>query len=293
MNAKKEMKIGIPKGSLQENTLRLLEKAGYKARLSRRSYHVDFDVPGLSGMLLRPQEMPEYIERGSIDAGITGRDWVVECGVDVVEVCEFRYSKRSMEGVRWVVAVPEDSPIEDVSQLAGGVVATELVRTTERFFRERGVDVKVRFSHGATEVKVPYLADAIVELTETGSSLRANRLKIIDTVMESVTVLVANRESLADPWKKEQLESLALLFQSAVDAESKVGLKLNVAKESLDEVLSLLPALHTPTVSPLSDTGWYAVESIVDEAVVRTLVPRLKRAGASGIIEYPLNKVVP
>ncbi len=287
------LKIGVPKGSLQEATIRLMGRAGYRISTTSRSYTAEFDDPELTGMLVRAQEMARYVASGSLDAGLTGRDWVKENGVDVVEVAELIYSKSSMRPIRWVVAVPEESGISSLSDLEGKVVATELVSVANAFFRENGVNVKVEFSWGATEVKPPDLADAIVELTETGSSLRANRLREIATVMESATVLIANRESWADAEKQQKIRNLSILLQGAINAESKVGLKMNAPKDGIDAILAVLPALKKPTVSNLSEDGWCAVETIIDESIVREIIPKLKEAGAQGIIEYPLNKVIP
>ena len=287
------LKIGIPKGSLQEATVELFRKAGYVIRINERSYYPTIDDPEMECMLLRPQEMGLYVEKGVIDIGLAGRDWVVECGADVLEVGELVYSKRTRRPARWVLAVAEDSPVRSVKDLQGKTIFTELVRTTKRYLEKNGVQAEVKFSYGATEVKIPHLCEAIVELTETGSSLRANRLRIVDTVMESVTVMIANRESWRDEWKRHKAENLLILLEGALSADLKVGLKMNVSKENLDKVLELLPAMRNPTVSPLSDPKWVAVETIIDESVVRELIPELQRAGAEGIIEYPLNKVIP
>jgi ATP phosphoribosyltransferase len=287
------LNIGIPKGSLQEGTLRLLARAGYTVTTASRSYDVQFDDPELSGMLIRAQEIPRYVASGALDAGLTGRDWVTECGVDVTEVDELQYSKNSLSPITWVIAVPEDSSIRDLPDLEGKTVATELVGVTSEFFRKKGINVKVEFSWGATEVKPPHLADAIVELTETGESLRANRLRVIGTVIESTTVMIANNQSWADPEKKGKIENVSLLLRGAIEAENKVGLKMNVPPGSLDRILEVLPALKNPTVSNLTEDGWCAVESVVEESVVRQIVPELKKAGAEGIIEFPLNKVIP
>lgn len=287
------LKIGIPKGSLEEATFRLLGRAGYRASTASRSYHVQFDDPGLAGMLMRAQEIPRYVASGALDVGLTGRDWVMENGVDVFEAAELTYSKKSMFPVRWVVAVPEESDIRDISDLKGKVVATELVDVTRSFFQEKGVDAEVEFSWGATEVKPPHLADAVVELAETGESLRANRLREIATVVESTTVLIVNNESWADPEKRRMIEGIAILLQGAVLAQNKVVLKMNAPKDKLDAILEVLPALRRPTVSDLSEQEWCAVESVVDESVVREIIPALKSAGAQGIIEFPLNKVIP
>jgi ATP phosphoribosyltransferase len=287
------LNVGVPKGSLQEGTLRLLAKAGYTVETASRSYQVQFDDPELSGMLTRAQEIPRYVASGALDAGITGRDWVRECGVDVREVDELPYSKNSLSPIRWVVAVPEESEITELPDLAGKVVATELVAVTQQFFSEKGIDVKVEFSWGATEVKPPHLADAIVELTETGASLRANRLREIAVVIQSTTVMIANTTSWTDPEKRKKIENVVLLLKGAIEAEKKVGLKMNVPSQNLDRVLDVLPALKNPTISNLTEDGWCAVESVVEESVVRRIVPELKDAGAEGIIEFPLNKVIP
>ena len=289
----KKLKIALPKGSLQEATLKLFERAGYKIQVKPRSYVPSIDDPELEGLLIRAQEVPRYVAQGALDVGLTGWDWILESGADLVEVAELVYAKEGFRPVRWVVAVPEDSPVQKVEDLQGKRVATELVRVTERFLRERGVEAQVEFSWGATEVKPPELADAIVELTETGSSLRANRLRIVETVLESTTRFVMNRKAWEDPWKREKAENLAMLLKGALEAEAKVGLKMNVPRGSLEDIVALLPALHTPTISDQTDPDWVAVEVVLDEKVARDLIPRLKRAGAQGIIEYPLNKVVP
>ncbi len=290
--SKNNLRLGLPKGSLQEATFRLFQKAGYRVNVGSRSYIPTIDDPNMSGLLIRAQEMAGYVADGVLDAGLTGRDWMTEQQADVHVVTELKYAKAGFTPIRWVIAVPNDSPIQSVKDLQGKRIATELVGYTQRYLKEHGVTANVEFSWGATEVKPPLLADAIVELTETGNSLRANNLRIIDTILESVTLLVANRESWKDPWKKEKIENIAMLLQGAIDAEAKVGLKLNVPKKSLEEVLSKLPALHAPTISSQVDQDWVAVEVIVDEKVVREIIPALKRAGASGIVEYPLNKVI-
>lgn len=290
--ANKILKLGIPKGSLQDSTFRLFQKAGYKITTGSRSYIPNIDDPELGGLLIRAQEMAGYVEDGVLDVGLTGRDWMTEQDADVEVVTELRYAKAGLRPIRWVVAVPEDSPIKSVQDLAGKRIATELVGFTNRYLEQQGVKAKVEFSWGATEVKPPLLADAIVELTETGSSLRANQLRIVETILESTTLLVANKQSWKDPWKKEKIENLAMLLQGAIQAEEKVGLKLNVPKKSLKTVLAKLPALHAPTISNQADEDWVAIEVIVDEKIVREILPALKRAGASGIVEYPLNKVI-
>ncbi len=284
--------LGLPKGSLQEATFDLMAKAGFHVSCGSRSYFPTVDDPELDLVLFRAQEMARYVQDGVLDAGLTGRDWVVENDADVVEVGELRYAKQQLRPVRWVLAVPENSPVEKAEDLDGKLVATELVNTTRKYFASKGVEPKVEFSWGATEAKAG-LVDAIVELTETGSSLRANKLRVVDTVMESVTVVVANHRSWADEWKRAKIESLHLLLQGAIVARQKVCLKLNVAEENLEAVCQIVPALREPTVSPLSETGWFALETIVDESVVRDIIPKLKRAGAEGIIELPLNKVIP
>ncbi len=290
----KTLKIGLPSGSLQDSTIALFEKAGYRIRLSSRSYVPEFDDPEVEGLMFRAQELAHYVERGVVEVGLTGKDWIIENGADVVEVDELVYSKSTGRPVRWVIAVPEESDIKCLADLEGKRIATELVGATERFLDERGVKAELEFSWGATEVKarIPGLADAIVELTETGSSLRANRLRIIETVCESTTRLIANREAWEDPWKQEKTENLLMLLKGALEAEPKVGLKMNVPHARLDEVIDKLPALHAPTISNQLDPDWVALEVIADETVVRDLIPELKRVGAEGIIEYPLNKVI-
>jgi ATP phosphoribosyltransferase len=286
------LRLGIPKGSLQDATVQLFAKAGWRISVNSRSYFPGIDDPEIECMLVRAQEMARYVETGALDAGITGRDWVCETGADVAEIGELLYSKQSLAPVRWVLAVPEDGPIQSVKDLEGKVIATEVVNLTKKYLAQHNVTGRVEFSWGATEVKVPQLADAIVEVTETGSSLRANRLRIVDTVLESRTVFIANRGSYADSWKREKISNLVLLLSGAIAAYTKVGIMLNVRKEHLAAVLGVLPALKNPTVSTLSDPEWIAVNTIVDENIVRTIIPRLKAAGAQGIVEYPLNKIV-
>ena len=286
------LKLGIPKGSLQDATIDLFNRAGWKITLSSRSYVPAIDDTEIECLMVRAQEMARYVESGALDAGITGHDWVVETGAAVEELAELIYAKQRLARVRWVLAVPEDSPVKDARDLDGKVIATEVVRITEKYFAARGVKPRVEFSWGATEVKVPRLADAIVEVTETGSSLRANRLRIVDTVQESATVFIMNREAAADPWKREKADNLILMLQGAIAAASRVGLLLNVRREDLDSVLGILPALKNPTISTLSDPGWVAVNTIIEESVVRQILPRLKAARAQGIVEYPLNKIV-
>ena len=284
--------LGIPKGSLQEATIEMMKRAGYKVRVSQRSYYPSIDDEELEGRLIRPQDMSRYVEKGIIDAGLTGADWVKENDSDVKVVASLVYAKQQLTKVRWVIAVPEDSPIRKISDLQGKRIATELVNVTRGYLSERGVQSEIEFSHGATEAKAPHLVDAIVELTETGSSLKANNLRILDTVMESTTLFIANQNSWKDPWKKEKIENLAMLFTGAIIAGEKVGLKMNVPNDSLEMVLKKLPALRRPTVSPLAEGAGYAIETVIDESVARRIIPELKRAGAEGIIEYSLNKVI-
>ena len=286
------LKLGIPKGSLQDATLELLGRAGWRISLGSRSYVPAIDDSEIECLMVRAQEMARYVETGALDAGITGHDWVVETGAEVIELAEFIYAKQRMARVRWVLAVPEDSAIRAVGDLAGKVIATEIVKITEGFLARHDVRARVDFSWGATEVKVPQLADAIVEVTETGASLRAHRLRIVDTVLESATVFIMNRVAAADAWKKEKAENIVLMLQGAILASSKVGLMLNVRRDDLSAVLNVLPALQNPTISTLSDPGWVAVNTIVEEAVVRQILPKLKAANAQGIVEYPLNKIV-
>ena len=287
-----KLRLGIPKGSLQDSTIALFKRAGWNIYADGRSYFPSIDDSEIECMLIRAQEMARYVNHGVLDAGLTGIDWVKESGLDVTSVTSLTYAKQSRRKVRWVLAVPEGSGFEKAEDLEGKTVATELVETSKRYFAEKGVNVKVEFSWGATEVKPPMLCDAIVEVTETGSSLKANRLKIIDTVMESETHLIANSETLNDEWKKAKIDQIALMLRGAIDAQSQVGLMLNVQKPSLDAVLAVLPALNSPTVSQLSNSEWVAVNTIVEERVARDVIPKLKAAGASGIVEYPLNKVV-
>ena len=288
------LKIGFPAGSLKDSTFNLLQKAGYRIRLASRSYVPDIDDPELEGMMFRAQEIAQYVERGVLDVGLTGKDWILESAADVVEIDELVYSKSTSRPIRWVIAVPENSPIQSIEDLQGKRIASELVKATRRFLEERGIEAEVEFSWGTTEAKagIPGLVDAIVELTETGSSLRANRLRIVDTVCESTTRFIANKAAWDDPWKREKAQNLLMLLKGALEAEAKVGLKMNVARKNLEAVIAKLPALHTPTVSNQLDDDWVAVEIITDEKIVRDLIPQLKRVGAEGIIEYPLNKVV-
>ena len=287
------LRLGLPKGSLQESTLRLFKKAGYHITVSSRSYYPLFDDAEIESMLIRAQEMARYVEDGHLDCGLTGLDWVLEYNADVVEIAELKYAKEGFRPVRWVVAVPVDSKIRTLKDLQGKRIATELVGFTKRFLKSKGIKAEVDFSWGATEVKPPDLADAIVELTETGSSLRANNLRIVDTLIESTTRFVANKKAWQDKWKRQKMENIALLLKGALSAEEKVGLKMNVPEKAFKKVLSLLSAMHSPTVSSLSDSGWYAIDVVIDERVVRDIIPKLKSAGASGIVEYQLNKVIP
>ena len=290
----KKLKLGIPKGSLQDSTVKWFRKAGYNIAISERSYYPTIDDEEIEVMIVRPQEMAyPYVQKGVLDAGLTGEDWIRERNADVVEVAELVYSKRQAQPARWVLAVKRDSDIRSVKDLEGKTISTELVEVAKSYLAKNGVRAKVEFSYGATEVKVPYLADAIIELTETGSSIRAHDLVIIDTVMVSTTKLVASKESWQDTWKRDKLENLAMLLEGALVAESKVGLKMNVSDENLETLLQILPSMRAPTVSFLQDTGWHAVDTVIDEDVVRDLIPELKRVGAQDIIEYPLNKVIP
>ena len=286
------LKLGIPKGSLQESTVELFGKAGWRISVSSRSYYPGVDDPEIECMMVRAQEMARYVESGALDAGLTGKDWILETGSDVVEVAELIYSKTSLGRVRWVLAVAEDSPIQSVRDLEGKVIATEAVRMTEKYLERDGVKARVEFSWGATEVKVPDLADGIVEVTETGSSLRANHLRVVDTLLESAPWFIANRKSWQDAWKREKIENMVLLLEGAIKAYNRVGLMLNVRRMDLEKVLGALPALRNPTIAQLSDPGWVAINTIVEEKTVRQLIPKLKSAGAEGIVEYPLNKIV-
>jgi len=291
------LKLGIPKGSLQDATVQLFARAGFNIYINPRSYFPAIDDPEIECMLIRAQEMARYVADGVLDAGLTGLDWVAEQAEangrgPVVPVADLVYAKQSYGKVRWVLAVPEESKVRTVRDLEGATIATELVRVTQSWFARQGVRVSVEFSWGATEVKPPMLADAIVEATETGSTLRANRLRIVETVIESNTQLIANPAALEDPWKRMRLENLALLLRAAIEAHGRVGLMLNVERAALGEILGLLPALRRPTVSPLADDGWVAVNTILEEKTARDLIPRLKAAGGQGIVEYPLNKIV-
>ena len=293
-----QLKLGIPKGSLQDATIKLFARAGFNIYASDRSYFPAIDDPEIECMLIRSQEMARYVSDGVLDAGLTGQDWIAEhaagCDGDagVEPLADLIYAKQSFGRVRWVLAVPEDSRFSTVEDLEGATVATELVRATRAFFERQKVRVTVEFSWGATEVKPPLLADAIVEVTETGSSLRANRLRVIETVLESNTQFIANREALSDDWKRTKLRNIAMLLRAAIEAQGRVGIMLNVRRDDLQGVLSLLPALQRPTISPLADEAWVALNTIIEERTVRDLIPRLKCANAHGIVEYPLNKIV-
>lgn len=286
------LKLGIPAGSLQEATGELFRKAGYKITFASRSYYPAIDDPEIHCTLIRAQEMPRYVQDGSLDCGLTGYDWILENDAKVVELAELVFSKVSKRPVRWVLAVPNDSPVQKVQDLAGKRVATEVVNLTRRWLAQHGVHAQVEFSWGATEVKPPRLADAIVEVTETGSSLRANNLRIIAELLQSTTRFICNERAYADPWKKQKMDDLVLMLQGAMAAEGKVGLMMNVRKADLPAVLQILPALQTPTISALSDPEWADVNTILDENIVRHIVPQLKQAGARGIVEYPLNKII-
>jgi ATP phosphoribosyltransferase len=287
-----KIRLGIPKGSLQDATLALFKRAGWNIYADGRSYFPSIDDKEIECMLIRAQEMARYVDHGVLDAGLTGIDWVVESGLNVTSITSLTYAKQSRRKVRWVLAVPEGSGFEKAEDLEGKTIATELVGVTKSYFEKKGVNVKVEFSWGATEVKPPMLADAIVEVTETGSSLKANRLTIIDTVMESETHLIASQAAANDPWKREKIESIALMLRAAIDAQAQVGLMLNVERQHLQKIIQVLPALNSPTISELSDPAWVAVNTILEETSVREVIPRLKAAGATGIVEYPLNKVV-
>jgi ATP phosphoribosyltransferase len=293
MTEKQLLRIALPKGSLQESTYKLFERAGWKISSSSRSYFPRMDDNEISAVLIRAQEIARYVEEGVMDCGLTGRDWVAENNADVVEVAALVYAKQEAKPVRWVVAVPNDSNINTVKDLEGKRIATELVNTTKRYLEANGVTAHVEFSWGATEAKVPDLVDAIVDVTETGSSLRANNLRIMDTVIESVTVLVANKKSWEDPFKRRKLEQMAMLLQGALRAEGRVGLKMNVPEDNVKRVISLLPSMKGPTISKLAESTWVAIETVIEEKTVREIIPQLKAAGAQDIIEYPLNKVIP
>ena len=287
-----KLKLGIPKGSLQDATLALFERAGWRIFASGRSYFPTIDDVEIECMLVRAQEMARYVEHGALDAGLTGRDWVLENQSDVEYITSLTYSKQSRQTVKWVLAVPEDSPFQKPEDLAGKIIATELVEFTKRYFASKNIPVTVEFSWGATEVKPPTLADAIVEVTETGSSLRANRLRIIETLMESETQLIANKTAYQDTWKREKIDNISLMLNAAIAAQGRVGLLMNARKADLDAITAVLPALNSPTVSELRDPAWVALNTILDESLVRDVIPKLKLAGATGIVEYPLSKVV-
>ena len=286
------LKLGLPKGSRQESTFSLFKKAGYGFSVSSRSYFPSTDDKELEAMLVRAQEIARYVEEGIFDAGLTGKDWILENDADVHEVMDLCYSKQSMRPCRWVLAVPEDSPVKSVKDLEGKHIATEAVKMAQAYLEKNGVQAEVEFSWGATEVKTPDLVDAIVEITETGSSLRANKLRIVDELLVTTPRLIANRSSWEDPWKRRKIENMALLLEGALNAEGRVGLKLNCPREGLDKVLGILPSMKNPTISRLSDDEWVAVETILLETEVRSIIPELKDAGARDIIEYPLNKVI-
>ncbi|HUL00434.1 MAG TPA: ATP phosphoribosyltransferase [Nitrospirota bacterium] len=287
------LRLGLPKGSLQEATFKLFAKAGYRVQVNSRSYYPSIDDPNIECILVRAQEMARYVDNGIFDVGITGKDWVLEQNADVIEISELRYAKGGFTPVRWVVAVPEESPIKTLKDLKGKRIATELVGYTNRYLKSKGIKADVEFSWGATEVKPPRLTDAIVELTETGSSLKANKLRIVEVMLESTTCIIANKKAWRDPWKKKKIDNLTMLLQGALAAEEKVGLKMNAPKSNLKEICSLLPSMHAPTISHQTDPAWVSLEVILDEKQARNLIPRLKRRGASGIVEYPLNKVIP
>ncbi len=289
---KRVLKIGIPKGSLSDSTVDLFSRAGFSLSISSRGYYPSIDDPELSCIMFRAQEMSRYVEDGVLDAGLTGHDWIRENESDVHEVCELVYSKATAQPARWVLAVPNESKVQKPEDLDGGIIATELVNATRRYFESKGVNVRIEFSWGATEVKARLL-DGIVDITETGSSLKANNLRIIDEIMTSTTRLIANHKAYADPWKREKIDSIALLLRGAIEARAKVGLKLNAPRRNLDAVLAILPAERSPTISSLADENYVAVEVILEAVVERTIVPQLQKAGASGIIVYPLNKVIP
>lgn len=286
------LKLGIPAGSLQEATAELFRRSGYKIRFNSRSYYPSIDDDEIECLLIRAQEMARYVEDGVLDAGLTGYDWIMETGADVYEVAELIFSKVSRRPVRWVLCVPESSPVQSVKDLEGLRIATEAVGLTTRYLQKHGVSARVEFSWGATEVKPPKLADAIVEVTETGSSLRANNLRIVDEVITSTTRFIANRQAYADPWKKQKIDDIVLMLEGTMAAEGKVGMMMNVPRGNLSKVLALLPALQKPTVSDLADEDWIAVNTILDESIARHIIPRLKAAGARGIVEYPLNKII-
>jgi len=287
------LRLGLPKGSLQQSTFDLLARAGYQCSVSSRSYYPTMDDPDMEPVLMRAQEIPRYVAAGALDAGVSGLDWVIETDADVVQVCDLIYSKASRRAARWVVAVAQDSAIRSPKDLQGKRIATEVVNVTRKYLAEKGVEAEVEFSWGATEVKVPEMVDAIVELTETGSSLAANDLRVLDTVLETNTQVIASKAAWADTAKRQKIETLAMLLQGALLGMQKVGLKMNVARADLDKIIGIIPALRQPTISALTNEEWVAVETVLDEREARDLIPELRRAGAEGIVEYPLNKVIP
>jgi ATP phosphoribosyltransferase len=287
-----KLKLALPKGSLQDSTMELMRKAGYHCSISSRSYLPWIDDEELEAMLIRAQEIARYVEDGVFDAGLTGKDWIVETKADVVEVVDLVYAKQTRQPFRWVVAVPENSDIKTIQDLEGKRIASEVVNMTESYLKKHGVNAQVEFSWGATEAKAPDLVDAIVDGTETGGSLRANKLRILDTIMYSSNKLIANKTSWEDPWKRRKIENMAMLLQGAILAEGMVGLKMNIQRDHLDTVVALLPSLKNPTISPLADSDWVAIEVMIEESTVREIIPALKRAGAQGLVEYPLNKVI-
>jgi ATP phosphoribosyltransferase len=293
MPTKRILKLGIPKGSLQESTLKLFRKAGYHITVSHRSYYPSIDDSEIQPMLIRAQEMARYVEDGILDCGLTGHDWILEQHADVKEIAELNYAKEGLRPVQWVIAVPEDAKIRRLKDLNGKRIATELVGYTKRYLKAKGIKANIDFSWGATEVKPPHLADAIVELTETGASLRANNLRVVETILESTTRFVANKKSWKNKWKKQKIDNIVMLLRGALEAEERVGLKMNVPDKSLKKVLSLLPAMHSPTISALTDAGWFDIDVVIEERIVRDLIFKLKHAGATGIVEYQLNKVIP
>jgi len=284
--------LGLPKGSLQESTFKLFQKAGFKFSAPSRSYYINSDDTEIRALLIRAQEMARYVDEGILDVGLTGMDWILETGADVHAVCDLVYAKATLQKPRWVLCVPESSDIKSVKDLQGKRIATEVVNLTRAYLAKHGVTAEVEFSWGATEIKAPEFVDAIVEITETGSSLRANNLRIVDTVLETWNHLIANKKAWEDPWKREKIENIAMLLQAAMEAEGKVGLKLNAERKTLDAILAILPAITSPTISQLHDENWVALEVIINESDVKRLIPALCRAGARGIIEYPLNKVI-
>ncbi|MGI6401131.1 MAG: ATP phosphoribosyltransferase [Thermoguttaceae bacterium] len=290
--ADKILRLGVPAGSLQDATVELFRRSGFNITVEKRNYFPAIDDESIECMLIRAQEMARYVANGVLDAGLTGHDWIVETGADVLEIAELIFSKVSRRPVRWVLCVPESSPVQSVKDLEGKTIATEAVGLTKSYLAKHGVNAKVEFSWGATEVKPPRLADAIVEVTETGSSLRANNLRIVDEILQSTTRFIVNKEAYADPWKKEKIDDLVLMLRSTLQAESKVGLMMNVPKEKLDAVLKALPAMKTPTVSPLANSDWVDLITVVDEHLVRSLIPVLKKAGAFGIIEFQISKII-